>query len=88
MRSPLRTVSRCSVERDGDLCFAVARRSVDGLSANLFTFLRSAAAHRIAAFARECEQMKLEIRPLITLRTNAGCYRPFPRIPAQTHGGL
>ena len=87
MRSPLRTVSRCSVERDGDLCFAVARRSVDGLSANLFTFLRSAAAHRIAAFARECEQMKLEIRPLITLRTNAGCYRPFPRGSAQGCGG-
>ena len=82
------TVSRCSVERDGGPRFDVPRRSVDGLSANSFTFLRSAAAHQIAAFARECEQMKLEIRPLITLRTNAGCCRPFLRGSAQGCGGL
>ena len=45
-------------------------------------------SHRVAALARECEQMKLEIRPLIALRTNAGCYRPFPRGSAQGCGGL
>ena len=82
------SVSRCSAEQDGDPCFAVARRSVVGLSAKLFTSLRSAAAHRIAAFARECEQIELEVRPLIALRTNAGCYRPFPRGSAQGCGGL
>ena len=82
------TVSRCSVEQDGGSRFAVAQRLVDGLSANSFTPLRSAAAHRIAALARECEQMKLGIRPLVTLRTNAGCYRPFPRGSAQGCGGL
>ena len=81
-------VSRCSVECVGDPRFDVARRSVAGLRANLFTSLRAAAAHRTVAFARECEQMKLEIRPLIALRTSAGCYRPFPRGSAQGCGGL
>ena len=68
--------------------YSVSRRSVDGLSANLFTALRSAATRRIAALPRECEQMKLEIRPLIALRTNAGRYRPFPRGSAPGCGGL
>ena len=31
--------------------------------------------------------MKLEIRPLIALRTNAGCYRPFPVALRRDAGG-
>ena len=42
MRSPRRTVSRCSGEYDGDPSSAVARRLIDGLRANSFTSLRSA----------------------------------------------
>ena len=88
MRSPRRTVSRCSSGQDSGPRFGVARRLVDGFRANSFTAPRSAAAHRSAALARECEQIKLEIRPLIALRTNAGCYRPFPHGSAQGCGGL
>ena len=84
MRSPRRTVSRCSAEQYGDSRFAVARRLVDGLRANSFPSLRSAATHRVAALARECAQSQRGIRPPIALRRDAGRYRlsffrPLPR---------
>ena len=75
MRSPRRTVSRCSAEQDGAPRFVVAQRWVDGLRANSFTSLRSAATHLTAAVVEECEQMKLEIRPLMALRRDARRYR-------------
>ena len=75
MRSPRRTVSRCLSEQDGDPRFAGARRLVNGLRANSFTSLRSAATHRISALAGECAQSQRGIRPLIGLRRDAGCYR-------------
>ena len=64
------------------------RRLVDGLRANSFTSLRSAAVHRTASVAEKCEQIKREIRPLMALRTNTGRYGPFPRDSAQGCGVL
>ena len=51
------------------------RRLVDGLRANSFTSLRSAATHRVAALARECAQSRRGIRPPIGLRRDAAPYR-------------
>ena len=54
---------------------AVVGQLVDGLRANSFTSLRSAATHRTAALATECAQSQRGIRPLIALRRDAGRYR-------------
>ena len=62
-------------------------RSFD-FSAISFTSLLFAAIHRTAAVAKKCEQIKREIRPLITLRSDEGRYGPFPRGSAQGCGGL
>ena len=83
------SVSRCSVECVGDPRFAVARRLVDGLRANSFTSLRSAATHRTAALTRKCEQIKREKRPLMALRRDAGRYRlAFSRPLPRSTGGV
>ena len=84
MRRPRLIVSRCSAD-----C-AVVWRLVDGLRANSFTSLRSAATHRTAALATECAQSQRGIRPLIALRRDAGCYkrsffRPLP-VPSEGRG--
>ena len=89
MRSPRRTVSRCLSEQDGDPRFAGARRLVNGLRANSFTSLRSAATHRIAALARECAQSQRGIRPPIGLRRYVTPYRlSFSRPLSCSIGGV
>ena len=84
MRSPRRSVSRSSAVYAVDPRFAVARRLVDGLRANSFTSLRSAAVQRTAALAKECERIRREKRPPIGLRKDATPYRPAPHKAA--HG--